>query len=207
MTDRRRLTLLARLRSPRRELQALSDSELLVDARTNPEAFGEFFDRQYEPVMAFFGSRIRAADAVGDLCAETLAAALEGIERFDPERGSAEQWLFGIARHKLYRYWRDLRVSRDARDRLGVPDIEVDAATAAAIERVDGEVDPAVVLLALGELPQGQADAVRLRVVDELSYAEIADRLGCRPGAARVRVHRGLHRLREHLEVDWSPEP
>jgi Sigma-70 region 2 len=36
-----------------------------------------------------------------DLTAETFASALEGVDRFDPARGSAVNWLFGIARHQL----------------------------------------------------------------------------------------------------------
>jgi RNA polymerase sigma-70 factor (ECF subfamily) len=40
-------------------------------------------------------------------------------------------------------------------------------------------------------------EAVRLRVLDELEYDEIARELGTTPGAARVRVHRGLAALRK----------
>ena len=38
---------------------------------------------------------------------------------------------------------------------------------------------------------------MRLRVVEELSYDEVAATLGTTPGAARVRVHRGLAALRK----------
>jgi RNA polymerase sigma factor (sigma-70 family) len=50
-------------------------------------------------------------------------------------------------------------------------------------------------------MTERERDAVRLRVVDELGYAEIAARLGCTEGAARTRVHRGLARLSTLLEV------
>jgi len=36
-------------------------------------------------------------------------------------------------------------------------------------------------------------------VVDELGYGEVADALGTTPAAARVRVHRGLHVLRNRF--------
>jgi RNA polymerase sigma-70 factor (ECF subfamily) len=55
-------------------------------------------------------------------------------------------------------------------------------------------------VLALAQLPEGQRKAVRLRVVDELPYAQVAQRLGCSEGAARVRVTRGLAQLAEVLE-------
>jgi RNA polymerase sigma-70 factor (ECF subfamily) len=40
-------------------------------------------------------------------------------------------------------------------------------------------------------------EAVRLRVIDELEYDEVAAVLGTTTGAARVRVHRGLAALRK----------
>ncbi|MFZ1881132.1 MAG: sigma factor-like helix-turn-helix DNA-binding protein, partial [Gaiellaceae bacterium] len=55
---------------------------------------------------------------------------------------------------------------------------------------------------ALATLPQGERDAVELRVVHELTYDEVARGLSTTPGAARVRVARGLGRLRERLIRD-----
>ena len=54
---------------------------------------------------------------------------------------------------------------------------------------------------ALASLPANLADAVRLRVAFDLPYAEVARRLGCSEGAARVRVSRGLTRLADLLEA------
>ena len=46
-----------------------------------------------------------------------------------------------------------------------------------------------------------EREAVELRVVAELEYSDIANRLNCTEATARVRVHRGLSRLRELLEA------
>ena len=56
-------------------------------------------------------------------------------------------------------------------------------------------------LLAYFYLTVGERDAVRLRVLEELDYRTIAARLGCSEGAARGRVHRGLVRLAQLMEV------
>lgn len=172
-----------------------TDADLLQATTSDPEAFGLFFDRHYDNLLGYFFSRVRSPDAAADLCAETLAAALDGVRRFDPGLGSATGWLYGIAHHKLSRYWRDLRVSRDARDRLAVAEVRVDLGTAAAFSRAEARADRDLLFAALGRLPSDQAAAVRLRVLDELRYPEIALRLGCGEGTARVRVHRGLKRL------------
>jgi RNA polymerase sigma-70 factor (ECF subfamily) len=52
---------------------------------------------------------------------------------------------------------------------------------------------------ALAELPEGQREAIELRVVDDLDYDGVARRLDTTPAAARVRVHRGLAALRNLL--------
>ena len=51
----------------------------------------------------------------------------------------------------------------------------------------------------LCELPAEQEAAVRARVLDERSYAEIAVDLRCSEAVVRQRVHRGLARLRQRL--------
>ncbi|HEX6389044.1 MAG TPA: sigma-70 region 4 domain-containing protein, partial [Solirubrobacteraceae bacterium] len=51
----------------------------------------------------------------------------------------------------------------------------------------------------LDELPPAQREAVRLRILDDLSYDRVAADLGTTPTAARVRVHRGLATLRARL--------
>jgi DNA-directed RNA polymerase specialized sigma24 family protein len=52
---------------------------------------------------------------------------------------------------------------------------------------------------ALEALAPDLREAVELRVVDDLTYDELAARSGTTAGAARVRVHRGLKALRERL--------
>lgn len=181
--------------------EPVSGCELLVRARHDPEAFGVFFDHHYDAVLRFFGSRVRGPEAATDLCAETFAQALLVIDRFDPDKGSATQWLFGIAKNLLHRFWRDIHVDDRARKALSMRRIAVDDATAEALERLNASVGTnAAISTALAALPIGQAEAVCLRIVHELPYPDVAARLGCRVGAARVRVHRGLEAIRDHLE-------
>lgn len=177
-----------------------SDEDLLTGAATDPEQFGEFFDRHYDNLSAYFAARVSSVDNAADLCAETFTAALENTSRFDPTLGTASQWLYGIARNKLFGYWRNLRVDTAARDRLQIRAVPVDDATASFL-RAEASADRARVLGALEQLPEDQRAAVWLRVVNELDYDDIAARLACRPGAARVRVHRGLRRLRDVLDT------
>ena len=57
-----------------------------------------------------------------------------------------------------------------------------------------------VVLALLAELPGEQRRALEARVIDELPYPEVAERLECSELVARKRVSRGLAMLRSRLE-------
>ena len=53
---------------------------------------------------------------------------------------------------------------------------------------------------ALEGLPEQQRESVRLRVMEERSYEEVARMLDCTPETARARVSRGLRKLAIVLE-------
>ncbi|MEM7680574.1 MAG: sigma-70 family RNA polymerase sigma factor [Planctomycetota bacterium] len=68
-----------------------------------------------------------------------------------------------------------------------------------ALEPVDdkpGQDEIALVLHEVDQLPESQAEVITLRFVEGLSVAELAERLGITPNAARVRMFRGYERLR-----------
>jgi DNA-directed RNA polymerase specialized sigma24 family protein len=52
---------------------------------------------------------------------------------------------------------------------------------------------------AIASLPPADQSIVRLRVVERLDYATLAEQLACTEGAARVRASRALARLRREL--------
>lgn len=61
--------------------------------------------------------------------------------------------------------------------------------------------DPANALLAaLEALPATQREAVRAHVLHDLSYQELAHRLGVPAATVRQRVSRGLTRIRTRLQ-------
>jgi RNA polymerase sigma-70 factor (ECF subfamily) len=180
-------------------LSAASDAELLLQTPSHPDAFGAFYERYERRVLAFFWRRTRRADLAADLTAEVFAAALETVRRFDPEMGSAQAWLFGIARHELADVWERGRVENRARERLGIGPLVIPDATLERIECLDA-ADSGVLDL-LDELPEAQRVAVSGRVIDERDYAELATGLRCSRSVVRQRVRRGLAALRDRLQI------
>jgi RNA polymerase sigma factor (sigma-70 family) len=180
------------------EGDARSDAELLRAAREDPDSFRVLYDRYAKRVHQFFERRTRDREVSLDLTSETFARAWLARAKFrDLADGSAGPWLFAIARSVLIRSVEKLRLETDARRRLGL------LAERALLEPEPDERWLDGLDQALDALPDGQRDAVRLRVIEGLSYGEVGRALDCSATAARIRVSRGLSTLRMTIEGAW----
>jgi len=174
---------------------ALTDEALLAGG--DPAAFERFYLTHVETLLGFFARRTGDPELAADLTAETFAAALIGVGRFDPARGPALAWTFGIARNKLRHAWEKRRVEDRARRKLGMPPLVLEDETLDRIERLGAE-DRVVALLQT--LPGDQAQAIRARIIDEQPYSFIAAEVRCSESVIRQRVSRGLAALRSTVK-------
>ena len=174
----------------RPELGSASDAELLQAGTA--DGFEEVYDRHAAQVLAW--ARARVGEHAADLTAEVFARAWLGRSRFRHESEmSALPWLLGIARNVLRESLRKRRVEDAARRRLGMPRLLArDAALDAIDERRSLSESER---RALSSLPKRDRELLRLRVIEERSYRDIAVRLRCTPQAARHRVSRLLRQL------------
>jgi RNA polymerase sigma factor (sigma-70 family) len=174
----------------------------------DPAVFGEIYRTHARPILIFLTRRTYDPEVALDLTAETFAIAFAHRRRF---RGSTDDeltaWLFGIARHVLGRFLRKGRAEHRALRRLGVepPTLEPDEIARIVDLAGLGELRGAVAR-ELGSLPGTHRQALALRVVDELPYPEVADRLGVSEATARARVSRGLRALGAALDLRPSTQ-
>lgn len=99
-----------------------------------------------------------------------------------------------VVNHRISR-WRAFR------RRESVADVEAfEATTTSAEDVVMSRYDEQQAWRLCQQLKPPQRAAVVLRYYEELSFAEIADILGCAESTARSHVHRALARLRARLE-------
>jgi RNA polymerase sigma factor (sigma-70 family) len=155
-----------------------------------------------ESLLLFFVRRTGDVETALDLWAETFAQVVKHRDRY--HGGSPEQaagWLYGIARKLLAGYHRRGRIERRALQRMRLERPPATPEVLTAIERRAGLSDLRQALTdALAELSPAVRDAVRQRVVDERSYADIARSLGTTEQAVRARVSRGLSVLADALD-------
>jgi RNA polymerase sigma-70 factor, ECF subfamily len=179
--------------APAHSTSSGSSDAVLITGR-DPAAFSELYTRHAAAVYGWLGRRLPWA--ASDLTAETFARALVSRDSFRDERdGSALPWLLGIARNVLADTLRTDRVETRARERLGLP---VDLANEDGFTEVEERLSPRLALQRhLDALPSGEREALRLRVIEELAYDQLAEKLDIQPTTARKRVSRALRRLSE----------
>lgn len=138
-----------------------------------------------------------------DLASTVWLEVANALQRFEGGEPEFRRWLFTIATRRRID---DIRASK-RRDQHNARHEEWRAPVttlSAADESEQAEaLDRALALVR--SLPPDQAEAVLLRVVADLSVAEVATILGRREGTVRVLVHRGLKRLAERSLVTESP--
>jgi RNA polymerase sigma-70 factor (ECF subfamily) len=178
---------------------AVTDAELLRRSDEDAGAFAELYSRRVADVYRWLAVRI--SWAASDLTAETFARAWLHRTRFrDPGNGSVLPWLIGIAANLLADAARNDRIETRARERLGLP---LDLAFEDGYTEVEQRLSPRLALASyLSDLAPHERDALELRIVNELSYDEVAAQLSIAPAAARLRVSRALRRLRSVSKED-----
>lgn len=175
-----------------------SDAAIVARSRTDPERFGELYDRYADDVHRYLSRRIGAALA-DDLTAETFLAAFRSRHRYDPAAERALPWLYGIATNLLRRHARTERTQYRAWERTGADPTVAENHADAVVAGVAAEATVRQLAGALARLTARERDVVLLVVWESLTYEETAAALGVPVGTVRSRLNRARRRLRDAL--------
>jgi RNA polymerase sigma factor (sigma-70 family) len=118
---------------------------------------------------------------------------------FDADRGSLEQWLHTVTRNTAVDWIRREAAHQRRVTRVGA----VRQATPVGVEdAVDARAEAVSVRAAVAQLPDGERAAVSLAYFDELSYRQVAHRLGLAEGTVKSQIRRALNRLAHIIGTD-----
>ena len=153
------------------------------------------FDRLYrssrDDVYAYAAGLLRDGSAAEEVTATAFERAYRNRSRFDPRRGSARAWLFGIARNAA------LDELRRRQRQSALVDEPVDLAGLDAVHPVERSERRLAVAAALERLDARERELVALKFFACLGNAEIAAVLGVTESNAGTRLHRVVTKLRE----------
>lgn len=176
-----------------------ADFELLARARAGDRAaFARLVERHHVTLASLVRQRAGARVPVEDILQDTFARALTHLPGFRA-RSSFLTWTATIALN-LTTDW--LRKERRRARLAPRADFDSDAVPGRESgDPLETREEAARARAALGALPVTMRIAVTLRVVEDLTYEEVAARLAAPVPRVRTWVSRGLSRLRRTLEV------
>jgi RNA polymerase sigma factor (sigma-70 family) len=158
---------------------------------------------------AVYTTALRISGVPGDaedLAAETFLRAYSALRGYSPPRIEQLQlrpWLITICLN----LWRNQVRTAARRPVSAFPAEEALSPGESPEDRVQRHDESDQLAAVLQQLPTAQRVAVVLRHVVGLSYAEVAEVLGCPEGTAKSHVRRGLDRLRTLLLVHQEVLP
>jgi RNA polymerase sigma factor (sigma-70 family) len=165
---------------------------------TAPSDFELLYRSRLGAVTSFFARRSDDPETVGDLTAETFLQALRSYSLFDARRGSADGWLFAIARRVFAGHCERTARTRDAHRRLAGHRVLDRDAIAELQDRIDAERSARELVARLQGMSTLEREALELVDLTGLEPRDAARALGVSPGTLRIR----LFRARTHLRKD-----
>lgn len=171
------------------------EAEIVRRAREGDvEAFEKLVGEHQHAVYRACRRYVDDGDAE-DAAQETFIRLFTHGESLDPQR-PVLPWLLAVARRLCID-----RLRKSARFAEETPSTPEPADPTEDPERGAAAREQLVTLqAALGELPEGQREAMALFHFDELSYAQIAEVLAVPQGTVMTWIHRGRARLRQIVE-------
>jgi len=158
----------------------------------------------YRFAMQMCGSRMLAEDVTQ----EVFIVLIRDGQSFDPARGALSTFLMGVARNLL--------LQRLRRERFYAP-LEENSVGEITAQRsaisTDGPLEDVTRMesieslrMAVLSLPTRYREVVALCDLQEMSYVEAAEVLGCAVGTVRSRLHRGRALLIDKLRPDQDQQ-
>ncbi|WP_239024976.1 sigma-70 family RNA polymerase sigma factor [Rhodoligotrophos defluvii] len=164
-------------------------------AKGDRDAFANLFAYYAPRLKSFMLRRVADADTAEELVQETMLTVWNKAASFSPAKGSATAWIYTIARN--------LRIDRlrrqPAQTFYDVDDYDEPSAEPTGEERLIQNEREAQIADAIEALPKDQLDVISLSYVDDLSQAEIAERLDVPLGTVKSRMRLAYQKLRESL--------
>ena len=190
------------------KVMMLGDSEranATASARPSGSALAVFeriYRRNIAVVTAYFARRCAEPQVVADLTSETFVRAAGAFAGFDPRRGTARAWLFGIAGHVFAAHCAQAAHGRDAVARLAqrrpLDGDEIEELAA----KIDAERTGRELIARCSRLPELERAAVELVDLAGLTPKEAATALDVSRVVLRKRLSRARARLRKEHQGD-----
>lgn len=177
--------------SPDDDLDGLIEAFVAGDESALSRIYARWSPLIYSVALRSLGEVTEAEDVTQ----KVFVAAWTSRHNYRPERASLPAWLMGIARYKIF----DAHNSRTKETR-----IRSELAASPQVRLTTEPLDVAERLILadeIGRLDDIPQQVLRLAFYEDLTHAQIAERMKLPPGTVKSHIRRSLIKLKSRLEV------
>ena len=188
--------------------QPLTPDSLIEQCLAGNQVAWELIVRQnwrkvFNVAYKFVGKHDEAEDLTQDIFLKIFKA----LASFD-RRANFQTWIISISRNLCIDHYRSVRKERQTIAReVDTADLQPASTDRGPYQAAEHQDLRALLRQALQKLPLTLRTAVVLRDLQELSYQEIADRLGLPEGTVKSRINRGRIELAHQLKRLQDKQP
>lgn len=173
------------------------DNRLVKNAKKDPGAFSELYNRYIERVFKYLCSRTGNVTEAEDITSQTFLTAFESLHQYRHE-GLFSSWLFSIARNKAMDHFRKKKNCVTIDEAIELYE-QVDPLGGIILSEKMDAIQKLIV-----DLSSEERELLRLRFFAEMSFPEIAHLLERNEDAVKKSFYRLLSRLHDHIEVIYE---
>lgn len=160
-------------------------------------AADELFDRYYRNIYAYVYRQLGVVDLAQDLTQDIFLTVFTSLASFDLRRASFRTWLYRIASNKITDYYRS-RSRREAALEMPIDDLYDTAADSFDVERHLENVDGIrLIMETVSRFEPSWAAVFQMKIFEDLTFSEIALRLGISENTAKSRYYTILRKIRK----------
>jgi RNA polymerase sigma-70 factor, ECF subfamily len=171
-----------------------SDFALIAQWKAGDHTAATLLVERHSQALARYAASLGAREDIEELVQDTLVRAFNSLDSFRGE-SSLRSWLFTIERRLVLDR---RRAERRRRGQITLAEVTV-GTEYTALDSLIAEETSAKLQRIVQALSPMQREVFTLRVVEGLSYKEIAGVLDTSEGAARVHYHNAMKVVRESL--------
>ena len=177
-------------------VERTEDNDLVFRARTQAEALGRLYEMHYERILGFCVYRLFNKEVAEDVTSAVFLEVARSIGSFKGQTvKDFQSWLYAIAANQANAYIR--KTSR----RKKLLEEAAGSMTASTAEGTNNSPHWPQLYTAILKLTPQHQTIVTLRFFENLQYEQIAKILDVKEATLRVRLHRILNELRNHLQA------
>ncbi len=168
-------------------------------------ALSQLYDRYSRLIYAIAWKSLNSVEDCEEVVLEVFAQIWRIADRYDPDKGLPEQWIFTLARSRILDKLRKIQrlnkvnTAIASEKEIAFPTISVDPLE--AVEIVERQQQ---VLAALAKIPPEQRQVIEMAYYQGLTHTEIAAATGLSLGTVKTRLRLGLSKLKVTFETDSS---